>query len=45
MFVGKLRDFRLSIFLIQRPKSLQFILINSMVIPFTTLQFVFDVAR
>jgi hypothetical protein len=45
VFVGKLRDLRLSILVIQRPKSLQFIFINSIVIPFAKLQLVFDVAR
>ena len=45
VFIRELLDPCLSIFLAWRPKALQFILVNSAVHPFASLQLAFDSAR
>ena len=45
VFLGKLRDLCLSIFLVWRPETLQFVLVNSAMLPLANLQFVLDSAR
>ena len=45
VFLGKLRDLCLSICLVWRPETFQFVLVNSAVLPFANLQFAFDSAR
>ena len=49
VFLRKLRDLCLSMFLVQRPEAFQFMLVNgrarNIVSPFANLQLVFDAAR
>lgn len=45
VFRRKLCDFYLPIFCIQRPEALQFILVNSAVLPLASLQLAFDLSR
>jgi hypothetical protein len=45
VFIRELRDLCLSIFLAWRPKALQFVLVDSAVHPFASLQLAFDAAR
>jgi hypothetical protein len=45
VFLRKLGDLCLSIFLVWRPETLQFVLVNSAMLPSANLQFVLDSAR
>src|SRR5437899_13025243 len=45
IFHCKTGDLCFALFLLQRPEALQFTLINSTVLPFAALQFVFDLMR
>ena len=45
VFLRKLGDLCLSVFLVKRPEASQFTLVNNAMLPFANLQFAVDLAR